>query len=427
MYQRVGKTAFKKNLDNIRALCEALGNPQDQFPCIHLAGTNGKGTTAHLLSAVLQAQGYKTGLYTSPHYRDFRERIKIDGQLISRQKVIRFVAEQQALIERIRPSFFEITVALAFHTFAQAKVDFAVIETGLGGRLDSTNIIHPILSIITNISLDHQQFLGDTLPEIAGEKAGIIKPRIPVVIGEDQAAVKSVFVAKAKVENSPIYFAAQNYRVNLLATTGGRKSIYQVWKKGQLFLDQLTVDLRGPFQNKNLATLLQSLEVLEEYGHLKLSEERLRYALLHLRELSYYIGRWQILAESPLTITDSAHNEGGLTIVMEAVEQLPKAALHIVLGTVNDKDLAKILRLMPPSAYYYFARPNIPRGLAAETLQSQAATFGLNGRTYTSVKNAWRAAKRKAQAEDVIFIGGSTFVVAEVIPTGATSPKAIKK
>lgn len=426
MYQRVGKTAFKKNLDNILALCEALGNPQDQYPTIHLAGTNGKGTTAHLLSAALQSHGYKTGLYTSPHYRDFRERIKIDGQLISRKQVIRFVAEHQSLIESIQPSFFEITVALAFHCFAQAKVDFAVIETGLGGRLDSTNIIQPILSIITNISLDHQQLLGNTLPEIAGEKAGIIKTQIPVVVGEEQAAVKAVFVEKAKQEKSKLYFADQAFQVEFLEFAEGASSIYRVWKEGKVFLDHLQVDLRGPFQRKNLATLFQSLDVLERNGHIKIVEDRLRYALLHLRQLSYYIGRWQILGTAPLTITDSAHNEAGLSIVMKAIQELPKAALHIVLGTVNDKELAKVLRLMPKEARYYFARPNIPRGLAAKDLQDQAAAFGFQGRTYSSVKNAWRAARRRAQSEDVIFIGGSTFVVAEVIPTRAASPKVIK-
>ncbi len=415
MYQRVGSSAFKKNLDNILALCEALGNPQNQFPCIHIAGTNGKGTTAHLLSGVLQAHGKKTGLYTSPHYRDFRERIKIDGQLMPRSKVVQFVANHQELFKKIQPSFFEITVALAFQHFAQSKVDIAVIETGLGGRLDSTNIIRPIVSVITNISLDHQNMLGDTLPEIAGEKAGIIKAGIPVVIGEEQVAVKKVFEEKAKEKKSDIRYASQNYDLSTTDTSGVEHTIFEVKRQGKKIYQNLEVNLKGPFQAKNVSTLLTTLDLLHQDGHLVLQEDRLRFALKNLKSLTRYIGRWQILASGPLTITDSAHNEGGLAIVMESLKQLPCENLYLVLGSVNDKDLSKTLGLFPKEAQYFFAKPNIPRGLAAEQLQEKAAAFGLQGKCYSSVKNAWRAAKRRASDQDVIFIGGSTFVVAEVV------------
>ncbi len=415
MYQRVGSTAFKKNLDNILALCEALGNPQNQFQSIHIAGTNGKGTTAHMLSSVLQAHGKKTGLYTSPHYRDFRERIKIDGQLMPRSKVVQFVANHHDLFKKIRPSFFEITVAMAFQHFAQSEVDIAVIETGLGGRLDSTNIIRPLLSVITNISLDHQSMLGDTLPEIAGEKAGIIKAGIPVVIGEEQAAVKMVFEKKAKEMKSAISFASQNYDLFSKDSKGIDHTIFEVKRGDEKIYKDLEVNVKGPFQSKNISTLLETLDILSQDGHLLLKEDRLRHALKNLKSLTRYIGRWQILDHQPLTITDSAHNEGGLAIVMESLKQLPCENLYLVLGSVNDKDLTKTLGLLPKEAQYFFAKPNIPRGLAAEQLQEEAAAFGLQGKCYSSVKNAWRAAKRRASAKDVIFIGGSTFVVAEVV------------
>ncbi len=415
MYQRQGQSAFKKNLDNIWALCSALGNPQEQFPSIHIAGTNGKGSTAHLLSAVLQAHGYQTGMYTSPHYRDFRERIKVDGQLIPKQAVIRFVEEHRDLFNKIQPSFFEITVALAFQHFAEQAVDLAVIETGLGGRLDSTNIITPQLSIITNISWDHQNMLGDTLPLIAGEKAGIIKSRVPVLVGEYQEVVAEVFRAKAKQENAELSFASQRYRVEARGVKGISHSLFRVWKGEEIFMEDVSVNLRGPFQRHNLATLFAALEVLENKGHYQWEESKIRHALAHLRDLTRYQGRWQVLAASPLTITDSAHNEGGLKMVMEALKALPNQKLHIVLGVVKDKDLAKILPLFPSEARYYFARPKIPRGMEAAQLQATAAEFGLQGRAYVSVANAWRAARRAAGEEDLIFIGGSTFVVAEVV------------
>lgn len=415
MYQRQGQSAFKKNLDNIWALCAALGNPQEQFPSIHIAGTNGKGSTAHLLSAVLQAHGYQTGMYTSPHYRDFRERIKVDGELIPQKVVIRFVEEHRDLFDKIQPSFFEITVALAFQHFAAQKVEIAVVETGLGGRLDSTNIISPLLSIITNISWDHQNMLGDTLPLIAGEKAGIIKPGVPVVVGEYQEEVAEVFRQKAKQEKAALSFASQHYQVEEMGHSGISHSLYRIWREGEIFLDEVEVNLRGPFQRHNLATLFAAIEALGNQESFHWEEAKIRHALAHLRELTRYQGRWQVLAAQPLTITDSAHNEGGLKIVLEELSILPKQQLHIVLGVVKDKDLAKILPLFPSEARYYFARPNIPRGMEATDLKATAAKFALRGRSYLSVANAWRAARRAAGEEDLIFIGGSTFVVAEVV------------
>ncbi len=325
------------------------------------------------------------------------------------------MAEHRRLFEQIRPSFFEITVALAFYHFAQSNIDLGVIETGLGGRLDSTNIITPQLCIITNISFDHQQMLGNTLPLIAAEKAGIIKTKVPVVIGETASATRDVFLKTAKTQEAPIVFADQQFRVEYLSERGSSHTIYRVWRGGKILLDDLAVNLHGPFQSRNLATLFQALEVLADRDLFHWQEDRLRYALEELRSLTRYLGRWQILASEPLTITDSAHNEAGLTIVLQALQKLPFAQLHIVLGVVNDKDLEKVLPLFPADAKYYFARPDIPRGMSAKALQEQAKGFDLLGRSYVSVRNAWRAAKRRAGAEDVIFIGGSTFVVAEVV------------
>lgn len=412
MFQRIGPAAMKKDLGNIRQLCEVLDQPHTKFRSIHLAGTNGKGSTAHLLSAVLQAAGYKVGLYTSPHYRDFRERIKINGQPVGEAFVIDFVNRHRAEFEQIQPSFFEITVAMAFACFAQEEVDIAIIETGLGGRLDSTNIVTPLLSVITNISYDHQQFLGDTLPEIAGEKAGIIKPCIPVVIGEEQAEVRSVFAEKALAEQAPLYFASRHYRVEWLREDL-EHTYYDVYWEDANFAKELPVNLHGAYQSKNIVTLLKALEVLHDI--LPVSPAALRGGLAELKRLTNFVGRWQILDRTPLTICDSAHNEGGLGMVMRQLERVQQGQLHFVLGMVKDKDLSKVLRLLPPSAIYYFAKADIPRGLAAESLQTQAQAEGLQGDTYSSVAAALAAARQRATANDTIYIGGSIFTVAEVI------------
>lgn len=412
MYQRIGAAAFKKDLTNIRALCTALGDPQNSFASIHIAGTNGKGSTAHLLAAILQAQGLKVGLYTSPHYKDFRERIKINGSFISPKAVIQFVTQNKMLFEDLQPSFFEITVAMAFEYFAHKKVDIAVIETGLGGRLDSTNIIQPILSIITNISFDHQQFLGNTLPLIAGEKAGIIKDHTPVVIGETHAKTKVVFEQVAKQRKAPIFFADKFFRAQLLES-GVHHSTYKISNTQGILFEALKVNLHGQYQQKNIVTVFQALEVLQPY--FPISKPTIEIAFSDLKVRTRFMGRWQILAEQPLTISDSAHNIAGLQTVLEQLNNTEHEQLHLVIGVVNDKDIHKLLSLLPSEAKYYFAKANIPRGLDAKILKEKAANHGLKGRAYTSVKNALRAAKRQAIAQDLIYVGGSIFVVAEVI------------
>jgi dihydrofolate synthase / folylpolyglutamate synthase len=412
MFQRIGPAAFKKDLSNTLALCAALGQPQERFPSIHVAGTNGKGSVAHFISAALQASGYRVGLYTSPHYRDFRERIKIDGQYVSRDYVVEFVERYHYLFEQLQPSFFEITVAMAFDYFAQSQVDVAVIEVGLGGRLDSTNVITPELSVITNISFDHMDFLGDTLPQIAAEKAGIIKPGIPVVIGESQPETAPVFIAKAAAEQAPIVFADQRYRAEIQGVNASR-AIYDVHRDGHLYLEGLELDALGPYQGKNLQTALQALECLP--ARWIIPEAALRHGLSDLRQLTSMIGRWQTLGERPAILCDSAHNEAGMELAMAALRQIPHRQLHIVMGTVSDKDPAKLLRQMPREAVYYFARPDIPRGLDAEKLRQQAEALGLYGKAYSSVRQALRAARRHADPDDLIYVGGSIFVVAEVV------------
>jgi dihydrofolate synthase/folylpolyglutamate synthase len=412
MFQRVGSQAFKKDLTNIKLLCEHLGNPFEKYPCIHIAGTNGKGSTAHLTSAILQAQGYKVGLYTSPHYRDFRERVKIDGKYISRKHVVEFIENNKAVFEKIKPSFFEITVALAFDFFAKEKVDIAVIETGLGGRLDSTNIITPILSVITNISFDHQQFLGNTLKKIAGEKAGIIKRNVPVVIGETQEATITVFEKKAKTKKSEIIFADQIYQVqkkseNLTHTT------FDILKNGQPLFSNQKVNLHGAFQAKNIATALQAIDSLPESFSIKKS--KVATAFFNLKSLTNFKGRWQVLQKDPIVLCDSAHNEAGLKLAMNQLKSLKVKELHFVLGMVNDKSIEKMLNFFPKDAHFYFCKPDIPRGLEVEILVQKATELGLTGRAYSSVKNALRAAKKKAGKKDLVYVGGSTFVVAEVI------------
>lgn len=414
MFQRIGPAAFKKDLGNILALSEALGNPHRQFRSIHLAGTNGKGSSAHMLAAVLQAAGYKVGLYTSPHYRDFRERIKINGAFISELKVVEFVDRNEDVFKEIQPSFFEITVAMAFSHFAEEAVDIAIVETGLGGRLDSTNILQPELSIITNISFDHQQFLGDTLEKIAGEKAGIIKDRTPVVIGETQAETTAVFKNKALACAAPIFFADQQIQAKPLEHTLS-STIFEIRKTDELWIKELEVDVRASYQSLNLQTVLQSLLVIKRRNILDWDEVALRKGLKELRSLSRFIGRWQILDREPLTIADSAHNEGGLKPSLDQLKAIPAEQLHIVFGTVSDKDLGKVLPLLPQSAIYYFAKADVPRGMPAERLRAAARQEDLVGESYDSVALALAAAKHAASTKDVIFIGGSIFVVAEVV------------
>jgi len=412
MFQRVGSIAFRADLTNILNLLAGLNMELNKFPTIHIAGTNGKGSTAHLIAAMLTAQGYKTGLYISPHYVDFRERIRFNGQLVSKQFVIEFTEKVKPLLDEINPSFFEITWVMALAWFEKSKVDVAVIETGLGGRLDSTNVITPVLSVITNIGMDHTAFLGDTLPQIASEKAGIIKPGVPVVIGEKQEETTPVFMHFAEKNKAPIYFADQLLKINYLESDLNYTT-FKVQRNNEILFDALKINLAGEYQLKNVRTALCAIDKLKPFFNVE--NEAIVEGLLHLKRLTRFMGRWQKLGGNPLIIADSAHNTEGLTVAMNQLKELPATALHLVIGVVADKDIAGMLSLLPKNATYYFARPDLPRGLDASKLKEQAVAFQLKGRAYSSVKNALKAAKRKAAPSDVIYVGGSTFVVAEVI------------
>lgn len=415
MFQRIGEKALKHKLDNIRELCQILDNPYEKYSKIHVAGTNGKGSTTHLLAALFQVKGLKVGVYTSPHYKDFRERIKINGEYISEEEVVDFVNRHKPHFDKIQPSFFEITVAMAFEHFARHNVDMAIIETGLGGRLDSTNIITPILSVITNISFDHQNVLGDTLPQIAGEKAGIIKQNIPVVIGETQDETQRVFIDKALEMNAPISFADSFYTAVPLENNGV-KSYYEIRELGHhsLIFNNLELDLAGHYQTKNLVTVIHAAEILQNLGW-KFSDSDIIEAMANVRSLTNMIGRWQTINENPLTITDAAHNEDGIRYVVQQLATMKYKYLHIILGMAKDKDQSKILQLLPKNALYYFCKPDVPRGLSANLLKEKAAKFGLKGEIYDSVNEALRSATEDATNEDLIFVGGSSFVVAEVV------------
>lgn len=412
MYQRLGSAAYKKDLTNTIKLCEYTGNPQNNIKTIHIAGTNGKGTTTHIIAGGLQAQGYKVGVYTSPHYKDFRERIKINGTYIPKRFIIDFLNRYSKELEEIQPSFFEMTVAMAFLYFDEKKVDFAVIETGLGGRLDSTNVIIPLLSVITNISFDHQSMLGNTLAEIAGEKAGIIKNNIPVIIGESQKETDHVFIQKAIEMSAPVYFANDHIQLTQTGFTDQNK-IYNIKYNQQIWIENLTTDLSGPFQERNIITGMYALKQLSETVNINI--EKLKLFFADLKSKTGYIGRWQILGSNPLIIADSAHNEGGLKIILREIQELKYKNLHIIIGFVNDKELSSVLELFPKKAIYYFAKANIPRGLNAALLKTEGEKYGLSGKSYISVRKALAAAKIKAHSDDLVFIGGSIFVVAEVI------------
>jgi len=412
MFQRIGSIAFRADLTNILNLLAGLQMEVNKFPTIHIAGTNGKGSTAHLIAAMLTAQGYKTGLYISPHYVDFRERIRINGQLVSKQFVIEFTEKVKPLLDDINPSFFEITWVMALAWFEKSKVDVAVIETGLGGRLDSTNVITPVLSVITNIGMDHTAFLGDTLPQIASEKAGIIKQNVPVVIGEKQEETTPVFMHFAEKNKAPIYFADQLLKINYLESDLSYTT-FKVQRNNEMLFDALKVNLAGEYQLKNIRTALCAIDLLNT--HFPVKKESIVQGLLHLKKLTRFMGRWQKLGDHPLILADSAHNPDGLLLAMKQLADLPATAFHLVIGVVADKDITNMLCLMPKNATYYFAKPDLPRGLDASKLKQQADAIGLKGRAYSSVKNALKAAKRKASPSDVIYVGGSTFVVAEVI------------
>jgi dihydrofolate synthase/folylpolyglutamate synthase len=418
MFTRVGASAFKKDLTNTLALCELLGNPQHKFKSVHVGGTNGKGSTSHMLAAILQTAGYKTGLYTSPHLKDFRERIRINGQMISEQTVVDFVAQHRSDFEAIEPSFFEMTVALAFDVFAKEKVDIAIVEVGLGGRLDSTNVISPLLSVITNIGWDHMNMLGDTMQLIAAEKAGIIKLSTPVIIGEFQQEIADIFIKKAKQENSEISFASEGeLKVESTKLKGGTLDMLDVAVTRQYpepNTYNLQLDLAGTYQLKNLKTVLSAVDELRRQGF-TITNQHIIIALKQVKTLTGLHGRWEVLSRNPLTICDTGHNPEGITEVLKNIATVPYQQLHFVIGMVNDKDISKVLGMLPTNATYYFCKPDIPRGLEAESLRQQAKNFGLHGQAYPSVTVAFKAAQVNAGEKDLVFIGGSTFVVAEVV------------
>lgn len=414
MFHRIGAAAYKANLDNTHAICEFLDHPENKFRSIHIAGTNGKGSTSHMLAAILQSAGYKTGLYTSPHLIDFRERIRINGEMISKNAVVEFVEKYKTQFEKVQPSFFEWTVGLAFDYFANEKVEIAVIETGLGGRLDSTNVITPLLSVITNISWDHANLLGDTLKKIAAEKAGIIKNEIPVVIGEVREETAVVFTDKAASVSAPIVFAEVLLRAEQKETTVPDRQVFSIYAGKQLLFDSLEIDLAGHYQRKNILTVIESVLKLNENGF-RIEEEHIRAGLGNVRGLTGLMGRWQTISESPRIVCDVGHNEDGIREILNQLALLSYDRLHIVFGVVNDKDVTSILKLLPVNARYYFCKANLPRALGQEELKNQAQNFGLMGEAYDTVYDAFLAAKNAAEKSDFVFIGGSTFVVAEIL------------
>lgn len=411
MYQRIGKAAYKADLNTTRRLDEYFGYPHRSYPSVHIAGTNGKGSTAHLIASALQAAGYRTGLYTSPHLRDYRERIKINGEMIPKTEVIRFVEIHQHFISQLKPSFFELTAALSFEYFARQGVEVAVIETGMGGRLDSTNIISPLLAVITNIGLDHTQFLGSSLAEIAGEKAGIIKTNTPLVVGETQAETEPVFRRKAKEKNAPIGFADRIFRAEMRQTSQGLE--FDVLKEGKAAFENLKIDLGGFYQKKNVCTALLALEKLE--NHFEIGRKSVFEGFATAAASTGLLGRWQTIGQKPLTICDTGHNADGIRFIVSQLEKTPHQNLHVVLGVVNDKNLAELLNLLPPKASYYFAKAAIPRALDARKLCQRADKAGLRGEAFASVQAALAQARARAHEGDLVFVGGSTFVVADAL------------
>lgn len=418
MYQRQGAPAFKKDLTNTLALCELLDNPHQKFKSIHVAGTNGKGSVSHMLASVFQAAGYKVGLYTSPHLKDFRERIKINGEMIPEESVIGFVEKHKADFERIQPSFFEMTVALAFDHFAKNEVDIAIIEVGLGGRLDSTNVITPELSVITNIGYDHQQFLGETLPEIAGEKAGIIKPNVPVVVGEFQQEVAEVFEKRARETNSHLRFANREWEIRDAELLSNAVDDYSLKMKVRHY-DGLELEfegqLTGPHQKKNLITVLETIRTLSDMGW-NVTRDHFKKGVKAVVDRTGLMGRWQILQRNPLVIADTGHNkEGLLPNLHRLLSNRKPEQLHFVWGMVNDKDILGTLKLLPSTSTYYFCKPDVPRGLDVAILFEKATELGLKHTSYYTVQEALKAATSEAKTDDIIYVGGSTFVVAEVV------------
>ena len=414
VFHRIGKAAYKANLDNTIELDEYFGHPHKSFRSIHIAGTNGKGSVSHMITSVLQEAGYKTALYTSPHLKDYRERIRINGKMIPEQEVVSFVEMNLEILNRMKPSFFEMSVALAFSWFAREKVDVAVIETGLGGRLDSTNIITPLLSVITNIGFDHMDLLGNTLQEIAAEKAGIIKKSIPVIIGESSSETNNVFIEKAAASGSDILFADQFYRCSLANAdplSGFRAFDLEDIKTGRVISGKSS--LGGDYQAKNIPVVVAVADILKH--EFELNQNQILSGIEHVVLNTGLLGRWQILGNNPLTICDTGHNKDGLKFVLEQIGKIPVKNLHMIIGFVNDKDLGLVLPLFPKDAEYYFTKASVPRALNEIVLRDKAAEFGLQGESWSDVASALDAARRNAGSDDLIFIGGSTFIVAEVV------------
>ncbi|WP_321299628.1 folylpolyglutamate synthase/dihydrofolate synthase family protein [Marinifilum fragile] len=413
MYQRTGKAAYKANLDNTVALDAYFNHPHKKFKTVHVAGTNGKGSVSHSIASVLQKSGFKVGLYTSPHLRDFRERIKINGQVISESAVVDFIGNHKAKFEELKPSFFEMTVALAFEYFASEEIDIAVIEVGLGGRLDSTNIISPLVSVITNISKDHTNLLGNDICDIAKEKAGIIKPGVPVVIGERQEFVEDVFRNIARERESNILFAEDMYEFRNAKINVGKQEL-SYFSTQQLENVSIECDLLGKYQQKNIRTAICALEQLKSQG-LNISDENIHSGLSQIVKETGLLGRWQVLQENPKIICDTGHNSAGIREIIEQIRMTDYRKLNIVFGLVDDKNTDEVLNLMPKEANYYFTRASIPRALNEIKLLELASAYDLIGKAYSTVEEALNAAKSDAEKEDMIFVGGSTFVVAEVV------------
>jgi len=413
-YHRIGKAAYRSDLENTILLDNYFKNPHFKYPTIHIAGTNGKGSVAHMIASVLQEAGYKTGLYTSPHLKDFRERIRVNGEMISENDVVTFVTRHKNIIESLKPSFFEMTVAMAFNYFAECNVDVAVIEVGLGGRLDSTNIIKPVLSVITNIGHDHLDLLGDTLEKIAIEKSGIIKKNIPVIISETQSEINNVFIKKAEENDSEVLFADEVFSCSLEQNdNSGSGRGYLVTELSTNHQLEGKTFLEGDYQSKNLQAVFAAFKLLKNI--FTVSEENISEGISNVIINTGLQGRWQIIGVSPLTICDTGHNREGLEYVMNQIKMVPRSVLHIVIGFVNDKDLGSVLPLFPTDAIYYFTKASVPRALNEIKLKTEAEKYGLAGESYPDVRTALYWARKQANESDLIFIGGSIFVVAEVL------------
>lgn len=411
VFHRIGAAAYKTDLGNTVKLMESLDNPQNSFHSVHVAGTNGKGSCSHMLASIIMASGHKTGLHTSPHLVDLRERIMIDGKMCDKNYVIGFIKRYDAILKTIEPSFFELMVAMAFNYFRTKKTDTAVVEVGMGGRLDSTNILSPDCCLITNISYDHQQFLGDTLPKIAAEKAGIIKQNTPVVISQTQDETTEVFLNKAKQMNAPIFFADKDYKISRVG-----ECVYDIYRGGEVFLSKLKCPLGGIYQQKNLLGVIRTVEVLNSLDRYNIDKEAIRYGIEHLQEGFTLRGRWQKLSDKPLTICDTGHNEDGLSYVIEQLKSLKKTRINFVFGVVNDKEIDKEIEMLPDNAVYYLCKADIPRGLPVEILAEKFEKHKLPNRAFTCVKDAYLQARKDALKDGaMVFIGGSTYTVAELI------------